>query len=182
MSGRHGSAHMTAMTLPELTIAGSGSHRIWIRLEPVSHVPSAHPRGGRAEAFSAVALTGADFNGDHDRGLSRFEARVYAPPGLEDSDGSRCMIASFEFHHIVLDHARNGAMDFTGVLVGALAYPQETYNQLAAGTPLTEIDAAKGRWDGDIRYQPFPHTELQPYLGWRAKIAVAPLNDRDQEN
>lgn len=181
MSGQPASAHITAMTLPELTISGSGSHRIWIRLEPVTHVPSAHPRGRWAEAFSAIALTGADFNGDHDRGLSRFEARVYAPPGFEDSERDRCMIASFEFHHIVLDHARSGAMDFTGVLVGALAYPQDAYDQMAAGTPLPEIDAAKGRWPGDIRYQPFPHTELQPYLGWRAKIVVAPLRDIDQE-
>ncbi|MET4143980.1 hypothetical protein [Arthrobacter sp. UYCo732] len=172
---------MTAPSTPALTIAGSGSHRIWVRLEPVSHVSSAHPRGGWADAFNAVTLTGADFNGDHDRGLSRFEARVYAPPGFEDSDRDRCMLASFEFHHIVLDHAGGGAMDFTGVLVDALAYPQHVYDRIAAGTLLTEIEEAAGRWPGDIRYQPVPHAELQPFLGWRAKVTVAPLKESHQE-
>lgn len=173
------SVHMSAMTLPELSIAGDGSHRIWIRLEPVPHVTSGHPRGRRAEAFTAAALTGADLNGDHDRGLSRFEARVFAPPRFEDSDRDRCMLASFEFHHMILDSARNGHLDFTGVLVGALAYPQEAYDALAAGTPLQEIEVAKGRWPGEIRYLPQPHDELQAYLGWRAKVTLAPLKSQD---
>jgi hypothetical protein len=179
MSGRPRSAHMSAMTLPELTIAGDGPHRIWIRLEPVPHVTSPRPRGGWPESFRAVTLNGADFNGDHDRGLSRFEARVYAPPGFEDSDRDRCMLASFEFHHMVLNSARGGARGFTGVLVSALAYPQDSYDRLSAGTPLTEIEEAKGRWPGEIRYQPHRYAELQPFLGWRAKVTVAPLKDRE---
>lgn len=168
--------------LPELTITGAGAHRIWIRLEPVPHIPSAHQRGRFAEAFQAVSLTGADFNGDHANGLSRFDAKVYAPPGFMDSDRSRCILASFEFHHMVLGSARGGVMDFTGVLVGALAYPQEVYGRITAGDPLLEIPELRGRWDDEIRYLPTPHPGLEKYLGWRAKIILAPLNVRDQEN
>lgn len=169
-------------TLPELTIAGSGAHRIWIRLEPVPHVRSGHPRGRWQDAFQAVALTGADFNGDHHHGLARFEAKVYAPPGFEDSDRSRCMLASFEFHHMVLDSARGGGMDFTGVLVGALAYPQEVYDRIASGTPLLEIPELIGRWDDEIKYQPVRNPDLEPFLGWRAKVSIAPLKESDQDN
>lgn len=167
---------MTEQT-PALAAAGNGAYRICVRLEPVSHV-----RHGRSwpEAFTAVTLTGADFNADHDRGLSRFEARIYAPPGFVDSDRDRCMLASFEFHHMVLDSARGGVMDFTGVLVGALAYPQDVYDRLAAGCPLTDIDEARGNWPGEVRYLPHPHAGLQAYLGWRAKVTIAP--DRRQDD
>lgn len=173
---------MIAMDHPELTIAGDGPHLILIRLEPVPHVSSAHTRDGWTEAFSAITLTGADFTGDHDRGLSRFEARVYAPPGFEDSDRDRCMLASFEFHHMVLDSARGGYLDFTGVLVGALAYPQDVYDRLTAGTPLTGIDEARGNWPGEVRYLPHPHAELQSYLGWRAKVTLGPLKTNHKDN
>lgn len=168
--------------LPELSISGTGAHRIWIRLEPVPHVPSAHQRGRYAEAFDAVALTGADFNGDHDNGLSRFRVRLYAPPGIEDADRDRCILADFEFHHVVLNNAQSGRMDFTGVLVGAQAYTQEVYDRIATGTPLLEIPELRGRWDDEIRYLPGPLAYLQPLLGWRARIILAPLNDRDQED
>ena len=169
-------------TPPELAITGAGAHRIWIRLEPVSHVPSAYSRGHLAPAFDAVALTGADFNGDHADGLSRFQARLYAPPGFEDADRDRCLLADFEFHHVVLNAAQSGRMDFTGVLVGANAYPQDVYDRIAAGTPLPEVPELRGRWDDEIRYRPAPHQELERLLGWRAKIILAPLNNRDQEN
>ncbi|WP_139187291.1 hypothetical protein [Pseudarthrobacter chlorophenolicus] len=168
------------MTSPSmLSLTGPGDYRIWIRLEPVPHLSSAVQRGRWAESFQAVTLKGADFNADHDRGLSRFEARVYAPPGFEDADRHRCMLASFEFQHMILDSARGGVMDFTGVLVSALAYPQEAYDRLTAGTPLTEIEEARGNWPGDVRYLPHPHTDLQAYLGWRAKVTVAPLKNQD---
>lgn len=169
-------------TLPELSITGAGAHRIWIRLEPVRHVPSARRGAHLVQAFDAVALTGADFNGSHDDGLARFEARVYAPPGFEDDDRDRCILASFEFHHVVLNHAQSGRMDFSGVLVGAAAYPQNVYERITAGAPLLEIPEILDQWGESVRYQPLPHQELQPFLGWRAKIVVAPLNECDQEN
>ena len=169
-------------TLPELAVTGAGAHRIWIRLEPVSHVPSAHRGHHLEKAFDAVALTGADFNGSHDDGQARFRVRLYAPPGFEDADRDRCLLADFEFHHVVLNHAQSGRMDFTGVLVGALAYTQDVYDRIAAGTPLLEIPELRGRWDDEIRYLPAPLAYLQPLLGWRARIVLAPLNDRDQEN
>lgn len=165
-----------------LAITGSGAHRIWIRLEPVRHVPSARRGAHLVSAFDAVELTGADFNGSHDDGLARFEARVYAPPGFEDADRDRCLLASFEFHHVVLSHSQSGRMDFTGVLVGALAYPQDVYDRIAAGTPLPEIPELRGRWDDEIRYLPAPLAYLQPLLGWRARIVLAPLHENDQEN
>ncbi|QOT19653.1 hypothetical protein HMI59_23870 (plasmid) [Paenarthrobacter sp. YJN-5] len=163
---------------PVLAVTGIGAYRIRVRLEPVPHLR--HGRGW-PEAISAATLTGADFNADHDRGLSRFEARIYAPPGFEDSDRDRCTLASFEFHHMVLDSARGGIMDFTGVLVGALAYPQNVYDRLAAGTPLTDIDEARGNWPGDVRYLPHPHTNLERYLGWRAKLTISPLRRQDDQ-
>lgn len=168
--------------LPELAVTGAGAHRIWVRLEPVRHVPSSRSGHRLEEAFDAVALTGADFNGSHDNGLARFEARVYAPPGFEDADRHRCMLASFEFHHVVLNHAQSGRMDFTGVLVGAQAYAQDVYDRAAAGTPLLEIPELRGRWDDEVRYLPAPLAYLQPLLGWRARIIVAPLSEADQEN
>jgi hypothetical protein len=168
--------------LPELAIAGAGAHRIWIRLEPVRHLASAR-RGTRlAEAFDAVALTGADFNGSHDNGLARFEARVYAPPGFEDPDRDRCLLASFEFHHVVLNHAQSGRMDFTGVLVGVNAYRQDVYDRIAGGTPLLDVPEVLDQWQEAVRYLPLPHPELQQFLGWRARIILAPLNENDQEN
>jgi hypothetical protein len=168
--------------IPELVIAGAGAHRIWIRLEPVRHVASARRGAYLVEAFDALALTGADFNGSHDDGLARFEARVYAPPGFEDSDRDRCLLASFEFHHVVLNHAQSGRMDFTGVLVGAQAYRQDVYDRIAADTPLLEIPEILDQWKESVRYLPSPHPELQSFLGWRARIILAPLNESDQEN
>lgn len=168
--------------VPELTITGAGAHRIWIRLEPVRHISSARRGPHLVQAFDAVALAGADFNGSHDEGLARFEARVYAPPGFEDSDRDRCMLASFEFHHVVLNHAQSGRMDFTGVLVGANAYRQGVYDRSAAGTPLLEIPEILDQWKESVRYLPLPHPELQSFLGWRARITVAPLHESDQES
>ena len=168
--------------IPELTIVGAGAHRIWIRLEPVSHVASARRGDHLVQAFDAVALTGADFNGSHNDGLARFRARVYAPPGFEDADRDRCLLADFEFHHVVLNHAQNGRMDFSGVLVGASAYTQDVYDRITAGTPLLEIPELRGRWDDEIRYLPGPLAYMQPLLGWRARIIVAPLKESDQEN
>jgi hypothetical protein len=168
--------------LPELAIAGAGAHRIWIRLEPVRHVTSARRGPHLAEAFDAVALTGVDFNGSHDDGLARFEARVYAPPGFEDSDRDRCVLANFEFHHVVLNSAQSGRMDFTGVLVGALAYRQEVYDRIASGTPLLEVPEILDQWKESVRYLPVPHPELQQFLGWRARIIMAPLHESDQDN
>lgn len=171
------------MTTPTtLTIAGAGAHRIWVRLEPVSHVPSARRGAHWARAFDAVELTGADFNGGHDGGLSRFEARLYAPPGFEDDDGDRCLLANFGFHHIILDSSQGGRMDFTGVLVNAQAYTQDVYDRIAAGAPLLEVPEALDQWGTSVRYQPPAHEDLQQYLGWRARIVVAPLHEQDQEN
>lgn len=160
-------------------IKGPGPYRIHVRLEPVPHVPS-HSR--TPEAFDAIDLLGADFKGEHDRGLSRFEARVYAPPGVEDADRDRCMIASFEFHHMVLDYASGGSMHFTGVLVGALAYTPSLYESLASGVPLTELEEARGNWPGDVRYQPPPQASLQSFLGWRAAVTVAPSRSNKEES
>jgi hypothetical protein len=168
--------------LPELAITGAGAHRIWIRLEPVRHVLTARRGAHLVQAFDAVALTGADFNGSHDDGLARFEARVYAPPGFEDSDRDRCMLASFEFHHVVLNHAQSGRMDFTGVLVGAGAYTQDVYERISGGTALLDIPEILDQWKESVRYLPRPHPELQSFLGWRARITVAPLRESDQEN
>jgi hypothetical protein len=168
--------------LPELAITGAGAHRIWIRLEPVRHLQSARRGPHLAEAFDAVALTGADFNGSHDDGFARFEARVYAPPGFEDSDRHRCTLARFELHHVVLNNARGDRMDFTGVLVGAEAYRQDVYDRIAAGTPLLEVPEVLDQWKEAVRYLPLPHPELQQFLGWRARVILAPLNENDQEN
>jgi hypothetical protein len=168
--------------IPELAISGAGAHRIWVRLEPVRHVPSARRGAHLAQAFDAVALTGADFNGSHDEGLARFEARVYAPPGFEDTDRWRCLLASFEFHHVVLNHAQSGRMDFTGVLVAANAYPQDVYDRIASGTPLLEVHEILDQWKESVRYLPVPHPDLQAYLGWRARIILDPLNEADQDN
>jgi hypothetical protein len=168
--------------VPELAITGAGAHRIWIRLEPVRHLPSARRGAHLVQAFDAVALTGADFNGSHDDGLARFEARVYAPQGFEDSDRDRCMLASFEFHHVVLNHAQSGRMDFTGVLVGAQAYTQDVYDRITAGTPLLEVPEILDQWKESVRYLPLPHPELQQFLGWRARVILAPLNEADQDN
>lgn len=168
--------------VPELAITGAGAHRIWIRLEPVRHILSARRGPHLAEAFNAVALTGADFNGSHDEGLARFEARAYAPPGFEDSDRDRCILAAFEFHHVVLNHAQSGRMDFTGVLVGANAYRQDVYDRITAGTMLPDIPEVLDQWQESVRYLPLPHPELQQFLGWRARVIVAPLNESDQDN
>jgi hypothetical protein len=168
--------------VPELAVSGAGAHRIWIRLEPVRHVPSARRGAHLAQAFDAVALTGADFNGSHENGLARFEARVYAPPGFEDSDRDRCMLANFELHHVVLNHAQSGRMDFTGVLTGANAYRQDVYDRIAAGTPLREIPEILDQWGEGVRYLPLPHPELEQFLGWRAQVILAPVYENDQEN
>jgi hypothetical protein len=164
---------------PVQPIKGPGPYRIHVRLEPVAHVPS---RSHIPEAFDAVDLVGADFKGEHDRGLSRFEARVYAPPGVEDSDRDRCMIANFGFHHMVLDYASGGNMHFTGVLVSALAYTPTLYQSLDSGVPLTELESARGNWPGDVRYLPPPWAYLQPFLGWRAAVTIAPLRSEREEN
>lgn len=157
--------------LLDIPNVGSGSYNIRVRLEPVSYLSS--PR--LAAGFDAVTLAGGHFRGEYDRGLSRFEARAYAPEGIEDSDRDRCLLACFEFHHMVLDCATGSTLHFTGVLVGALAYSRDTYRQLAAGVALTDLEEPRGNWPGDVRYQPRPFEDLQPYLGWRAKVTVTPM-------
>lgn len=73
------SAHVPAMTThPELTITGEGSHRISVRLEPVPHVPS--------PAFDAIQFAGADFKGEHDRGLMNL-CRTVASENRTDPSG-----------------------------------------------------------------------------------------------
>jgi hypothetical protein len=61
-------------------------------------------------------------------------AAAMSRSGFEYPDRSRCLLANFEFHHVVLNNAQSGRIDFTGVLVGAVAYRQDVYDRIAADT------------------------------------------------
>lgn len=167
---------------PTLNIAGGdGTHEIHIRLEPVRYLRGSRNDDAWESAFTAATLPGAELKGDVSDGPSRFEVNAYAPEGFVDDEGDRCLLASFEFHHVALHDADGGVLTFTGVLVGANAYSQDTYARFAAGEPPASIAELVDELPGGIRYLPPALEALDAFRGWNAVISCWPLDRSGDE-
>lgn len=155
-----------------LTITGDGFYDAYFILEPGPHVR--FPRHDRHDLLrDPVTLKGADLEGGlrHDRTI--FELNSYAPPGIVESDGDRCLLASMEFLSVNLEAMKGGRLHLSGILTGADTYPQDVHDKIAAGVPLAEIEELKDDYDY-IRYLPPRYTPLQEYFGWEAKVRLIP--------
>jgi hypothetical protein len=160
---------------------GDGSSEIHIRLEPARFIRPSRNDERWDSPFTAATLTGAEFTGHATDGPSRFEANVHAPEGFVDDEGDRCLLASFEFHHVALESAEGGVFTFTGVLAGANAYSQDTYTRLAAGKPPFLLTEMADNLPGGIRYLPPAAQSLDAYRGWNAVISCWPLTQDDRQ-
>lgn len=166
---------------PTLTIAGGdGTHEIHIRLEPVRYLRGTRNDDAWESAFTAATLIGAELKGDISDGPSRFEVNAYAPDGFVDDEGDRCLLASFEFHHVALHSAEGGVLIFTGVLVGANTYSQDAYTRFAAGKPPFLLTEMMDNLPGGIRYLPPAAEALDALRGWNAEISCWPLTQDDR--
>lgn len=155
-----------------LTITGSGFFDAYMTLEPGPHLR--FPRYDRHDLIqSAVTLNGADLEGGLRNDRTVFELNSYAPAGVVESDGDRCLLASLEFLSVNLESSKGGRLYFTGLLTGAETYPQDVHDRIAAGVPLTEITELRGDYD-DIRYLPPRYEPLRDYFGWEAKVRLIP--------
>ncbi|WP_422759156.1 hypothetical protein [Paenarthrobacter sp. C1] len=164
--------HTDESTFTPLTITGDGFYDAYINIEPGPHARV--PRYEHDDLLrSPVTLKGADLEGGLRHGRSIFELNSYAPPGIVEDDGDRCLLASLEFLSVNLESSSGGRMYFTGLLTGAETYPQDVHDRIAAGVPLTEIEELRGDYDS-IRYLPPRYEPLRDYFGWEAKVRLIP--------
>lgn len=155
-----------------LTIAGDGFYDAYVTLEPGPHMR--FPRYDHHDLIhTAVTLKGAELEGGLRNDRSIFELNSYAPPGVVEDDGDRCLLASLEFLSVNLESYGGGRLHFTGLLTGAETYPQDVHDKIAAGVPLAEIEKLQGDYDS-IRYLPPRYEPLRDYFGWEAKVRLVP--------
>lgn len=159
-------------TFAPLTITGDGFYDAYLTLEPGPHMRL--PRYDHHDLVrSAVTLKGADLEGGVRNDGTIFELNSYAPPGVVEDDGDRCLLASIEFLSVNLSSSKGGRLYFTGLLTGAETYPQDVHDKIAAGVPLSEIEELRGDYD-DVRYLPPGYEALRDYFGWEAKVQLIP--------
>ncbi|MET4143927.1 hypothetical protein [Arthrobacter sp. UYCo732] len=155
-----------------LTVAGDGFFDVYITLDPPPHMR--FPRHtDRDRVPQAVTLKGADLEGGPRDGRTAFEINSYAPPGVVESDGDRCLLASLEFQAVNLSSSAGGRLYLCGFLSGAETYDQDVHDRIMAGTPLPEIEELAGDY-GDVRYLPPRYTPLEEYFGWEATVRLVP--------
>ncbi|ACL42276.1 hypothetical protein Achl_4325 (plasmid) [Pseudarthrobacter chlorophenolicus A6] len=164
--------HADENTFAPLAVAGDGFYDAYLALEPGPHLRfPRHDHHDRIHA--AVTLKGADLEGGMRDGRSSFELNAYAPRGVVESDGDRCILATLEFLSVNLESSSGGRLHFTGLLTGAETYPQDVHDRIAAGIPLTEIAELQGDYDS-IRYLPPRYIPLRDYFGWIADVRLIP--------
>lgn len=157
-----------------LVVTGDGFFDVYITLDPPPHMRM--PRHtDRDRIPQAVTLKGADLEGGLRDGRNAFEINSYAPPGVVESEGDRCLLASLEFQAVNLSSSSGGRLYLCGFLSGAETYAQDVHDKIAAGTPLEEISELEGDYD-DVRYLPPRHAPLEDYFGWEASVRLIPRN------
>lgn len=166
------------MKIDELRIFGTGKYDIGITVEPMPHL-----RGNRYnnEGYVDGIVLLARLKGGTLAGASRvnsFEANLLAPEGVEDYDGSRIVLASFEFHSLKLDNAHNGVIRYKGFLSAAEAHPQEVYDSLVDLKTPEEFEKipALTTVTGGLKYFPPVYEAAQQFIGWEAHLTMRPYN------
>lgn len=166
------------MKFEELKMFGTGSYDIGITVEPMPHLRgSRFNDDGYAEGITLLArVKGGTLSGAAK--VNSFEVNLMAPEGVEDEDGSRVILASFEFHSLLLDNAHNGILRFNGFLSAAEAHPQAVYDSLTflASTEEFEKVSALTTATGRIKYFPPVWEEAQQFIGWQAQLTMRPYN------
>lgn len=158
---------------PSLDIAGDGFYFAIVDLTPAPHARVDRYGDELEDLRGAVTIDGADLVGSLQAGRGLFELNSYAPPGVVEADGDRCILASIEFHSVQLTSARGGTLYLSGFLGAAEAYRQDVFDRIATGTSLGDIEDLAGD-DGPVRYRPPAYVPLQGYLGWEASIRLVP--------
>jgi hypothetical protein len=160
----------------ELKMSGTGSYDIGITLEAMPHL-----RGNRFDddGYLDGLLLFARLKGGTINGASRvnsYELNLMAPSGIEDHDGSRIILASFEFHSLMLDSAHNGTLRYKGFLSAAEAHTQDVYDSLVGLKTLEEFEkiSALTTATGRLRYLPPVFEPAQQFIGWQANITMKP--------
>lgn len=164
------------MKFDELTMFGTGKYDIGIAVEPMPHL-----RGGRGndegyvDGITLLArLRGGTMSGATH--VNSYELNLMAPENVEDYDGSRIILASFEFHSLMLDTAHNGVLRFKGFLSSAEAHTQDVYDSLAGLTTPEEFETvdALTTSTGRLKYFPPVCEAAQQFIGWQANITMKP--------
>lgn len=156
-----------------LAIVGDGAYFVSIDLIEAPHARLDRYDDEEPDLRGAVTADGSDLSGGLKDGRSIFELNSFAPPGVVESDGDRCILASLEFHSVQMTNARGGIIYLRGFLSAAEAYSQDVFDRIAAGTPLEEICEMASE-HGGIKYRPPKYVPLQDYLGREATIRLVP--------
>lgn len=164
------------MTFKELTMTGPGNYDIGIVVSPPPHMRGQRDTSdGYDERTLLARLTGGTLTGSSDKGM--LEVNLMAPSGIEDDDGDRIILASFEFHSFQLESAYNGFLYFKGYLSAVEAHSQEVYDSIKRLRKIEEFEKIPTLTssDGRLKYLPRALPEAQQFIGWQALVTVRPV-------
>lgn len=168
------------MQFEQLEMSGTGRYDIGITLEPTPHL-----RGNRSgdwdllDEYPSGVIRLAHLKGGTLNGVSQvnsYEANLMAPEDVEDYDGSRIILASFELHSLTLDTAHNGILRFKGFLSAANAHTQDVYDSIVGLTTPDEFEKIQALTTatGGLKYFPPLCEGAQRFLGWQANLTMKP--------
>jgi hypothetical protein len=163
------------MTFKELELFGDGNYGIGIFLEPTPHTRlHRDANDGYVERVALAKIKGGTMLGATKN--DSYEFNLMAPVGVEDLDGSRIILASFEFHSLQLETAFNGILHFKGYLSAVEAYSQETYDSIRGLTTPDQFEQvpALTTATGRLKYLPPVCEDAQQFIGWQAKVSLRP--------
>ena len=168
------------MKIEELQLSGDGKYDIGITVEPMPHMRgNRYNDDGYYDGITLLAkVKGGTFTGTSKNSSNNncYEVNLMAPQGVEDVDGDRIVLASFEFHSLQLDNAYNGVLRFTGFLSAAEAHPQGVYDSIAGLTSPEDLEKvpALTTVTGMLKYFPPTWEEAQQFIGWKAQLTIRP--------
>lgn len=163
------------MEFKELELFGTGNYGIGIVVEPAPHFRLHRDSGDGYNRRTLLAkVKGGTFLGASKN--DSYEVNLMAPLDVEDTDGDRIILASFEFRSLQLDSAYNGVLQFRGYLSAVEAHSQETYDLIRSFKTVEEYEkvSALTTVTGRLKYLPPTHAEAQQFLGWQAELTVRP--------
>lgn len=163
------------MTFKELELFGDGKYGIGITVEPTPHLRLHRDSGdGYVDRILLAKVKGGTLIGASKS--DSYEVNLMAPLGVEDHDGSRIILASFEFHSLQLESAYNEVLHFKGYLSAVEAHPQEVYDSLRGLMTSEEYEKvpALTTATGRLKYLPPTYEEAQQFIGWQTKVSLRP--------
>ena len=163
------------MTFKELELFGDGNYGIGITVEPTPHLRLHRDSGdGYDERTILAKVKGGTLIGASKS--DSYEVNLMAPLGVEDDDGSRIILASFEFHSLQMESAYNGVLRFKGYLSAVEAHSQETYDAIRGLTTVEQFEQvpALTTATGRLRYLPPSCEDAQQFIGWKAEVSLRP--------